>query len=109
MRLQGSCKAPAGMKTKWGHAKSRSGKSKTAAEGRVSWRKVRREKKAAVEEQKAAVERAKLEAKFEAWEAKEKSERVALAFKFYCQAWADCTIGNDFVMGWESAKRRILR
>ena len=102
MRLQGSCKAPAGMKTKWGHAKSRSGKSKTAAEGRVSWRKLRREAK-------AAVEKAKLEAKLEEWEAKEKSERVALAFKFYCQGWADCTIGNDFVMGWESAKRRILR
>ena len=38
MRLQGSWKAPRGKKTRRDHAKSRSGKSKTKAEGRPNWR-----------------------------------------------------------------------
>ena len=38
MRLQGSCNVPKSKKTRWDHAKSRSGKSKTKAQGRPNWR-----------------------------------------------------------------------
>ena len=99
MRLQGSWKAPRGKKTRRDHAKSRSGKSKTKAEGRPNWR----HRAAAVLE---AERQEELRAEWAEMEERRVLEMLDFGFRMYRAGWEACAVGDDFVLAWDSAKRR---
>ena len=99
MRLQGSCNVPKSQKTRWDHAKSRSGKSKTKAQGRPNWR----HRAAAVLEAKMQEE---LRAEWAEMQEARRLEMLDFGFRMYRAGWEACAAGSDFVLGWDSAKRR---
>ena len=97
MRLQGSCNVPKSKKTRWDHAKSRSGKSKTKAQGRPNWR----HRAAAVLEEKRQEE---LRAELAEIEERRVLEMLEFGFHMYRAGWEAFAAGDDFVLGWDSAE-----
>ena len=97
-RLQG-CKHPPGTKIRWGHAKSRSGSARPKS--KPNWRQLQND---ALE----AAKQEQLSAELEEWELTQRFERQQLAFSGYCMGWGACAESNDFILGWEAAKRQLL-
>ena len=94
-------KASKGTKTRGDHAKkSRSGRSKTVAEGRRNWRHVAEEARLEREQEALRAELAEMD------EAR-RLEMLDFGFRMYRAGWEAAHTGDDFVLGWESAKRRF--
>ena len=82
------------------NAKSRSGKNKTAAQGRPNWRHVAEEK---LERQRQE----ELQTQLWQWEEEQAQEKRGIVWNLFLAAWQGCAEGDDIVRCWETAKRRF--
>ena len=100
-RSQGGRKDVNTTKTRWGHAKkSRSGSPRP--KWKPSWPQLQKAKE-------KNEEQARIQDKLEEWDFERAQERLDEGFKVYCKGFQAGSSGDDFVRGWASTKRQVLR